>query len=154
MANKTVLTYGSFDLFHVGHLNLLERLRALGDRLIVGVSTDEFNALKGKQTIVPFEDRFRIVQAIKCVDLTIPESSWEQKVTDIRMHGVSVFGMGADWTGKFDDLKQHCEVVYLPRTEGISSTSVRGLLQVLDKSHVDELKQALGIISAIVERFD
>jgi glycerol-3-phosphate cytidylyltransferase len=151
---KVILTYGTFDLFHVGHLNLLERLKALGDYLVVGVSTDEFNAGKGKQTIVPFEDRLRIVQAIRCVDLAIPESSWEQKVTDIRAHGVSVFGMGADWSGKFDALKPYCEVVYLPRTEGISSTSLKGLLRVLDKTHVDELKQALGIISAIVERFD
>jgi glycerol-3-phosphate cytidylyltransferase len=151
---KTVLTYGTFDLFHVGHLNLLERLKALGDYLVVGVSTDEFNAGKGKQTIIPFGDRLQIVQAIKCVDLAIPEESWDQKARDIRTHGVSVFGMGADWAGKFDDLRQYCEVVYLPRTEGISSTSLKGLLRVLDKRHVDELKQALGIISAIVERFD
>lgn len=151
---KAILTYGTFDLFHVGHLNLLERLKALGDYLVVGVSTDEFNASKGKQTIVPFEDRLRIVQAVRYVDLAIPERSWDQKVHDIRTHGVSVFGMGADWTGKFDDLKPYCEVVYLPRTEGISSTSLKGLLRVLDKTHIDELKQALGIISAIVERFD
>jgi glycerol-3-phosphate cytidylyltransferase len=151
---KTVLTYGTFDLFHVGHLNLLERLRALGDYLVVGVSTDEFNASKGKQTIVRFEDRLRIVQAIRCVDLAIPEHSWEQKVADIRSHGVSIFGMGADWAGRFDDLKAYCDVVYLPRTEGISSTNLKGLLQVLDKSHVDELKQALSLISSIVERFD
>lgn len=151
---KTVLTYGTFDLFHVGHLNLLERLRALGDRLVVGVSTDEFNAGKGKQTIVRFEDRLKIVQAIKCVDLAIPERSWDQKITDIREQQVAIFGMGADWTGKFDDLKPYCEVVYLPRTEGISSTSLKGLLHVLDKHHVDELKQALSVISSIVERFD
>jgi glycerol-3-phosphate cytidylyltransferase len=151
---KTVLTYGTFDLFHVGHLNLLERLRALGDRLVVGVSTDAFNASKSKQTIVRFEDRLRIVQAIGCVDLAIPEHSWDQKVADIREHEVSVFGMGADWTGRFDDLKPYCEVVYLPRTEGISSTSLKGLLHVLDKNHVDELKRALSVISSIVERFD
>jgi glycerol-3-phosphate cytidylyltransferase len=151
---RTILTYGSFDLFHVGHLNLLERLKALGDYLVVGVSTDEFNAGKGKQTIVPFADRIRIVQAMKCVDLAIPESRWDQKVDDIRTHGVSVFGMGADWTGKFDELRQYCEVVYLPRTEDISSTHLKGLLRVLDRAHVDELKQALGIISAIVERFE
>lgn len=151
---KVVLTYGTFDLFHVGHLSLLERLRALGDALVVGVSTDAFNAAKGKQTIVRFEDRLRIVQSLKCVDLAIPEHGWEQKAADIRAHDVSVFGMGADWTGRFDDLKAYCEVVYLPRTEGISSTSLKGLLRVLDKTHVDELKQALGIISSIVERFD
>jgi glycerol-3-phosphate cytidylyltransferase len=151
---KVILTYGTFDLFHVGHLNLLERLRALGDALVVGVSTDEFNASKGKQTIVPFADRLRIVQSLKCVDLAIAEHSWEQKATDIREHGVTTFGMGGDWSGKFDHLKSLCEVVYLPRTEGISSTHLKDLLRVLDKSHVDELKHALGIISAIVERFD
>ena len=122
---NVVLTYGTFDLFHVGHLNLLQRLKALGDYLVVGVSTDEFNATKGKQTIVPFADRQRIVQNIKCVDLAIPESHWEQKVGDIAKYGVSTFGMGADWTGRFDELKAHCNVVYLPRTEGISSTSLR-----------------------------
>ncbi len=151
---NVVLTYGTFDLFHVGHLNLLQRLKALGDYLVVGVSTDEFNATKGKQTIVPFEDRQRIVQNIKCVDLAIPESHWEQKVGDIAKYGVSTFGMGADWTGRFDELKAHCNVVYLPRTEGISSTSMKKLLRVLDKEHVDDLRQALNVISAIIDRFD
>lgn len=152
--SRVVLTYGTFDLFHVGHLNLLQRLRALGDRLVVGVSTDDFNAGKGKQTILPFEDRLRIVQNIKCVDHAFAERSWEQKVSDIREHGVSVFGMGSDWEGKFDGLRAHCEVVYLPRTEGVSSTSLKKLLQVLDRNHIDELRHALGIISAIVDQFD
>jgi len=151
---RVVLTYGTFDLFHVGHLNLLQRLKALGDYLVVGVSTDAFNATKGKQTIVPFEDRRRIVQNVKCVDLAIAEDHWEQKVDDIARYGVSVFGMGGDWAGRFDALKAHCEVVYLPRTEGVSSTSLKQLLRVLDKTHVDELRQALGVISAIIDRFD
>ncbi|GAB2496316.1 glycerol-3-phosphate cytidylyltransferase [Pseudoxanthomonas sangjuensis] len=151
---KVVLTYGTFDLFHVGHLNLLERLKALGDYLIVGVSTDEFNAGKGKQTIIPFVDRLKIVQSVKCVDLAIAEESWTQKADDIRRYGVSVFGMGADWEGKFDDLRQYCEVVYLPRTEGISSTSLKQLTRVLDKGHIEDLKQALGIISAIVDKLE
>lgn len=152
--SKVVLTYGTFDLFHVGHLNLLQRLKELGDYLVVGVSTDEFNATKGKQTIVPFEDRQRIVQNIKCVDLAIAENNWDQKVGDIEKYGVSIFGMGADWSGHFDALKAHCEVVYLPRTEGISSTSMKKLLRVLDKAHVDDLRQALNVISAIIDRFD
>lgn len=151
---KVVLTYGTFDLFHVGHLNLLQRLRALGDRLVVGVSTDEFNAAKGKQTIVRFEDRLRIVQNIRCVDEAFAETSWEQKADDIRRHGVDVFGMGSDWEGRFDELKAHCEVVYLPRTAEISSSHLKQALRVLDKAHVEELKQALGVISAIVERFE
>lgn len=151
---KTVLTYGTFDLFHIGHLNLLQRLRALGDELIVGVSTDDFNALKGKKTIVNFQDRLEIVRALKCVDHAIPEDNWQQKVEDIRRYGVSIFGMGNDWEGRFDDLRAHCDVVYLPRTEGISSTQLKQTLKVLDNSHVQELKQALDLISSIVERFD
>lgn len=151
---KVVLTYGTFDLFHIGHLNLLQRLKELGDVLVVGVSTDEFNASKGKQTIVSFQDRLRIVQNIKCVDLAIAENSWDQKRDDIQKHGVSVFGIGDDWKGKFDELADLCEVVYLPRTADVSSTSMKKLLNVLDKTHIDELRQALGIISTIIERFD
>ncbi|MFC4298638.1 MAG: adenylyltransferase/cytidyltransferase family protein [Castellaniella sp.] len=151
---KTILTYGTFDLFHIGHLRLLQRLRALGDRLIVGVSTDEFNHLKGKKTVVPFEDRIEIIRALDCVDLAIPEAAWEQKAGDIQQHAVSIFGMGSDWTGRFDELKAHCEVVYLPRTEGISSTHIRRTLKILDQTHVGELKQALDLISSIIDRFD
>lgn len=151
---KVVLTYGTFDLFHVGHLNLLTRLAALGDRLVVGVSTDEFNKGKGKQTIIPYADRAAIVAGLKVVDQVVPEESWDQKVSDIKEYGVDVFGMGHDWTGKFDDLQQYCEVVYLPRTEGISSTELKQLLAVLDRSHVDDLKKALDLISSIVDRFD
>lgn len=151
---KVVITYGTFDLFHIGHLNLLKRLKELGDYLIVAVSTDEFNAAKGKQTIVPFADRIEIVKNIKFVDLAIPESSWDQKARDCEKYGVSVFGMGHDWEGKFDELKQYCEVVYLPRTNGVSSTDMKRLLQVLDRTHISDLKKALDIISSIVDRFD
>ncbi|MGA0584379.1 MAG: adenylyltransferase/cytidyltransferase family protein [Castellaniella sp.] len=151
---KTILTYGTFDLFHIGHLRLLQRLSALGDRLVVGVSTDEFNHLKGKKTVVPFADRIEIVRALTCVDLAIPETCWEQKIEDIRRHEVSIFGMGNDWAGRFDELKAYCEVVYLPRTEGISSTHIRKTLKILDQTHVEELKQALDLISSIIDRFD
>lgn len=151
---KVILTYGTFDLFHIGHLNLLQRLRALGDELIVAVSTDEFNALKGKKTIVPFQDRIEIVRALQCVDLAIPEENWQQKVDDIHHYGVSIFGMGHDWEGHFDELRKHCEVVYLPRTEGISSTQLKASLNVFNRQHVQELKQALDLVSSIVERFD
>ena len=92
--SRTILTYGTFDLFHIGHLKILMRARALGDRLIVGVSTDSFNAKKGKKSIIPFEHRRDIVAALRCVDLVIPEEDWEQKVDDIRRHGVQVFAMG------------------------------------------------------------
>jgi glycerol-3-phosphate cytidylyltransferase len=151
---KVVLTYGTFDLFHISHLRLLKRLKSLGDRLIVGVSTDEFNQGKGKQTIIGFKDRSEIVRGVACVDLVIPESTWEQKTSDIDAHRVSIFGMGDDWSGKFDHLRQHCEVIYLPRTEGISSTELKRALRILDRSHVSDLKRALDLIGSIVERFD
>lgn len=122
---KTVLTYGTFDLFHIGHLRLLERLKRLGDCLIVGVSTDEFNALKNKKSAVSFSDRCEIVQSIRCVDHVIPEHSWAQKTADIMRLQVDIFGMGDDWLGRFDHLRSLCDVVYLPRTEGVSSTMIK-----------------------------
>ena len=115
---KTVITYGTFDLFHVGHLNLLRRAKELGDYLIVAVSSDEFNLGKNKVCKIKDTDRMKIVEAIKYVDKVIPETSWEQKIVD-------VFVMGDDWKGKFDFLKDYCEVVYLPRTEGISTTQLK-----------------------------
>jgi glycerol-3-phosphate cytidylyltransferase len=152
--NKVILTYGTFDLFHVGHLNLLNRLKDLGSYLIVGVSTDEFNELKGKKTIIKYEHRYEIVKNIKSVDLVLPERSWDQKIDDIKNNNVQIFAMGNDWQGKFDHLKEYCEVVYLPRTEGVSSTSLKSLLRSLDKSHVNELKKALDIISDIVSKLE
>jgi glycerol-3-phosphate cytidylyltransferase len=122
--------------------------------LIVGVSTDEVNEIKGKKTVVPFSDRIEIVRALRCVDLAFPERNWEQKVADIQQYGVTTFGMGSDWAGQFDELQSHCRVIYLPRTEGISSTHIRKTLNVLDSTHVSELKHALDLISSIVERFD
>lgn len=148
----TVLTYGTFDLFHHGHLKLLTRLKALGDRLIVGVSTDEFNASKGKKTIIPFAERIEIVQSIKCVDMAIPETDWGQKAQDIAAYRVAIFGMGHDWEGKFDDLNSLCQIIYLPRTEGISSTQIKQSLGFFDKSHLSELKTSLDTISSIIER--
>jgi len=136
---KTVITYGTYDLFHVGHLRLLERARTLGDRLVVAVSSDEFNAGKGKKTIIPFADRAAIIAALKCVDLVIPENTWEQKVDDIKRFNVTTFVMGDDWKGKFDELKELCEVLYFPRTDGISTT---------------ELKQSMALIGQIVRQFE
>lgn len=149
----TVLTYGTFDLFHIGHLNLINRLRTLGDRLVIGVSTDEFNAGKGKTSVVSYEDRARIIESIKGVDLVIPETSWEQKVTDIKEHDVDIFAIGEDWTGKFDELKALCEVVYLPRTDGISSTEIKQMLRVLDPSHITEMQDALSVMSRLLEHY-
>lgn len=125
---QTVLTYGTFDLFHIGHLRLLERLRTLGDRLIVGVSTDEFNQAKGKQSLIPYADRAAIVAAIRGVDLVIPETGWDQKERDIAAHAVDIFAMGDDWAGKFDHLSSLCQVMYFDRTAGISTTIIRGLM--------------------------
>ena len=122
---KIVLTYGTFDMFHIGHLNLLNRLKSLGDKLIVAVSTDEFNSIKGKKTLIPFEQRALIVQNIKCVDMVISEENWEQKIDDIKKYNVDIFAIGDDWQGKFDFLKDYCEVVYLPRTQNISTTELK-----------------------------
>ena len=122
---KIVLTYGTFDMFHIGHLNLLNRLKSLGDKLIVAVSTDEFNSIKGKKTLIPFEQRALIVQNIKCVYMVISEKNWEQKIDDIKKYNVDIFAMGDDWKGKFDFLKDYCEVIYLPRTQNISTTELK-----------------------------
>jgi len=146
---KTVLTYGTFDLFHVGHVNMLERARACGDRLIVGVSTDEFNQIKGKKAIIPYMHRAAIVLNSKSVDSVFPEDTWEQKVTDIKKYHADVFVMGADWEGKFDHLTDLCQVVYLPRTEGVSSTELRARLAPLNTSRLAELKLALETVAAI-----
>jgi glycerol-3-phosphate cytidylyltransferase len=129
---KTILTYGTFDLFHVGHVNLLKRARELGDRLIVGVSTDEFNLNeKGKTTIVPYQHRVSVLESCRYVDLVIPEHSWQQKVDDLKKYKVNTFVIGDDWQGKFDELKTLCEVVYLKRTQDVSSTALKQAIAVL-----------------------
>ncbi|WP_336604871.1 adenylyltransferase/cytidyltransferase family protein [Stutzerimonas stutzeri] len=125
MMAKTVITYGTFDMFHIGHLRLLQRMHDLGERVIVAVSTDEFNAIKGKKALLPYEERREILEALRCVDLVIPEVSWEQKVADITEHSVDIFVMGSDWSGRFDYLRDICEVIYLERTHGVSSTELR-----------------------------
>ena len=120
-----VITYGTFDLFHYGHLRLLERAKALGDYLIVAVSTDEFNHIKNKRCVYPYSERAAIVRAIRCVNEVIPEENWDQKARDVIEHKVDIFVMGDDWQGQFDFLKEYCEVVYLPRTPDISSTEIK-----------------------------
>lgn len=147
--SRTVITYGTFDMFHVGHLNLLKRLRSLGGRLIVAVSTDEFNAEKGKKTLIPYPDRCEIVAALKYVDLVIPEMSWEQKVSDIAEYGVDVFAIGDDWKGKFDFLLPHCEVRYLERTQGISSSELKLALGRLLAGQGSEMPQDLEILDGL-----
>jgi len=139
-AGKRILTYGTFDLFHIGHLRLLQRLKKLGSELIVAVSTDEFNKLKGKQTIIPYEQRAEIVSNIKCVDFVIEENSWDQKIVDIKKYNIDIFAIGNDWEGKFDFLKEYCEVIYMERTEGVSSTQLKMMLNNLSISKTEVLK--------------
>ena len=122
---KKVITYGTYDLLHVGHINLLRRAKELGDYLIVVLSSDEFNAIKHKTAYHPYEARKTILEAIRYVDEVIPEYTWEQKIQDVVDNQVDVFVMGDDWKGHFDFLKDYCEVVYLPRTEGISTTKIK-----------------------------
>ena len=124
---KKVITYGTFDLLHYGHINLLRRAKSLGDYLIVGLSTDEFNNKeKNKECYFDFENRKLLLDAVRYVDLVVPEENWEQKVSDIQKYNVDVFVIGDDWKGKFDYLKDiGIEVVYLPRTKEISTTKIK-----------------------------
>ena len=150
---KTVITYGSFDMFHVGHLRLIRRLQKMGDRVIIAVSTDEFNHLKGKRVVIPFEQRVEIVSAISGVDLVIAESSWEQKIRDISDHQVDVFAMGDDWTGHFDFLNKHCEVCYLERTIGVSTTQLKSSLANVLSVPKEEIIAALEVLDILREDF-
>ena len=123
---KRVITYGTFDLLHYGHINLLRRARQLGDYLIVGLSTDEFNwNSKAKKCYFSYEVRKQLLEAIRYVDLVIPEENWEQKINDIKEFRIDTFVMGDDWKGKFDFLKPYCDVVYLPRTPEISTSQIK-----------------------------
>lgn len=123
---KRVITYGTFDLLHYGHINLLKRAKALGDYLIVALSTDEFNLNeKQKKSYFTYEERKSLLEAIRYVDLVIPETSWAQKITDINEYYIDIFTIGKDWEGKFDFLKEKCKVVYLPRTPEISTSKIK-----------------------------
>ena len=123
---KRIITYGTFDLLHYGHINILKRAKALGDYLIVALSTDEFNAIKGKKSYFNYEQRKQLLEAIRYVDLVIPEENWDQKTTDVREYHVDIFVMGDDWSGKFDYLRETgVEVVYFPRTPEISTTKIK-----------------------------
>lgn len=123
---KRVITYGTFDLLHYGHINLLRRAKALGDYLIVVLSTDKFNwEEKQKKCYFSYEQRKDLLESIRYVDLVIPEENWEQKINDVQLYHVDTFVMGDDWVGKFDFLTPYCEVVYLPRTPEISTTQIK-----------------------------
>ena len=125
---KTVLTYGTYDLLHYGHLEILRKASLLGDKLIVGVSTDKFNEMKGKTCVVPYQKRKELLESLDYVDKVIPENNWDQKATDIQDNNIDTFVMGDDWEGKFDELKAFCKVIYYPRTKGISSTMLKSNL--------------------------
>ena len=141
---RRVLTYGTFDLLHYGHIEILRRAKALGDYLIVALSTDEFNALKGKVAYHSYETRKKMLEAIRYVDLVIPENSWEQKLDDVKTYHIDTVVMGSDWAGsdKFDYLKDYCQVVYLDRTPGVSTTMIKNDLHlkeaVRDKDQLPE----------------
>ncbi|WP_345740350.1 adenylyltransferase/cytidyltransferase family protein [Halomonas getboli] len=150
---STVITYGTFDMFHIGHLNLLRRIAGLGERLIVAVSTDEFNAGKGKRTLIPFEQRAEIVRSIRYVDEVIPELSWEQKVEDVQRYAVSTFAIGDDWQGHFDFLRPYCEVVYLPRTEGVSTTELKRSLNRFCSVSREDVLHAFEVLERLRQDF-
>ena len=136
---KKVITYGTFDLLHAGHINLLRRAKELGDYLIVVVSTDEFNwNEKRKKCYFSYEELKKLVEAVRYGDLVIPENNWEQKVSDVQEYHVDTFVMGDDWVGKFDFLKEYCDVVYLPRTEGISTTKIKQDLGLVGKQKEED----------------
>lgn len=132
---KRVITYGTFDLLHYGHINILKRAKAEGDYLIVALSTDEFNKIKGKTCYFSYEQRKSLLEAIRFVDLVIPEKTWEQKIDDVQKYHVDVFVMGDDWEGKFDFVKEYCDVKYLPRTPEISTTKIKNDHNLNGKTH-------------------
>lgn len=131
---RKVITYGTFDLLHYGHINILKRAKEKGDYLIVALSSNEFNEIKGKKCYFAYEERKKLIEAVRYVDLVIPENNWEQKINDVKAYKVDVFVMGDDWKGKFDFLEEHCEVVYLERTPEISTTKIKIELGIDGKS--------------------
>jgi glycerol-3-phosphate cytidylyltransferase len=154
MTQATVITYGTFDLFHFGHVRLLQRLKSLGDRLVVGCSTDEFNAVKGKRTVIPYDQRVEVLASCRYVDAVFPENDWQQKRNDVLSNGAKIFAMGDDWAGHFDNLQDIVQVVYLPRTEDISSTDVKRAVGARFENELiavlNELKQAQARIAALI----
>lgn len=125
MKKKIIITYGTFDMLHYGHIELLKRAKKLGDYLIVGLSTDEFNNSKNKKSYFNYEHRKMMLEAIKYVDQVISEDSWGQKIEDVKNYNVDIFTIGDDWKGKFDFLNDHCEVIYLKRTPTISTSKIK-----------------------------
>lgn len=145
---RIIITYGTFDLLHVGHVHLLRRALARGDRLVVGLSTDDFNKnMKNKTTVVPYVDRRLMLLHLRCVDMVIPETCWEQKPSDIQRYGIDEFVMGHDWQGHFDHLEQHCKVTYLPRTENVSTSLIKGHLRSGAQGQVAALHEGIDNVA-------
>ena len=153
-AHKRAITYGTFDMFHIGHLELIKRMKELAEEVVVAVSTDEFNSIKGKKTIIPYDQRAEIISALQYVDKVIPEDNWEQKTDDVKSLDIDLFVMGDDWQGKFDYLKDHCQVCYLPRTRGISSTKLKHSLDTLSSISTEDINQAFQILKRIKENLE
>lgn len=147
---KKIITYGTFDLFHVGHLNIIRRARKMGDYLIVGLSTDRFNLQeKNKQTVISYKDRKHILESLRFVDLVIPEENWNQKIDNVKEFKIDTFVMGHDWSGAFDFLNAYCEVVYLPRTDGISSTELKAHIELNGNVAFNKIKPEIFEITNI-----
>jgi len=151
---KTVLVYGTFDLLHPGHIYLLEEAKKFGDKLIVGVSTDEFNSIKHKSSFLAYEDRKKMVEAIRHVDLVIPEEKWEQKIEDIKKYNVDTIVMGDDWKGsdKFEYLKEYCNVEFVPKMPELSSTRFRGYVTTYVEEMENDEKNGETRIKRVVDR--
>lgn len=154
MKKKRIITYGTFDMFHIGHLKLLQRLSEMADEVIVAVSTDNFNEIKNKKVLIPYDQRAEIVSSIKYVTKVIPEESWEQKIEDIKKYEVDIFAIGNDWEGEFDFLKDYCEVVYLERTRNISSTQLKKTLSSFLSISKEEIIDAFNILETLKKEFD
>lgn len=152
---KIVLTYGTFDLFHIGHVKLLRRLRSMGDRLVVGCSTDDFNAKKGKRCVIPYADRADILGSCRYVDEVFPEETWEQKLSDIKKFNANIFAMGDDWSGKFDYLQEEtgCLVTYVARTPGVSTTDLKGVLRAIDQEKIASIKHVMENLKGLLDQY-
>jgi len=146
---KVIITYGTFDLFHIGHLRLLKRLKKMGDVLYVGISTDKFNQKKNKKTIIPYKQRAKIVASIKYVDGVFPEKKWNQKKKDIKKYKADILVMGDDWKKKFDYLKPLCEVKYIKRTKNISSTNIKNKLKDISTISKEDIYNLFDVIDRL-----
>jgi len=154
MKKKRIITYGTFDMFHIGHLKLLQRLSKMADEVIVAVSTDSFNEVKNKKVLIPYDQRAEIVSSIKYVTKVIPEENWEQKSEDIKKYEIDIFAIGNDWEGKFDFLREYCEVVYLERTRNISSTQLKKSLSSFLSIPKEEIINAFTILETLKKEFE